>query len=230
VKDSIDPMDSFKNPSPLITRIINFDLRRMDDSRIKALKTIIFLMSLAPLARLSYGGLLDQLGANPIEKILRQTGFWTLTFLTLTMAVTPIRRWFGLIWLARLRRMLGLYAFFYGLLHLATYVVLDQYFDWEGIVKDITKRPYITIGFTALVLMIPLALTSTNRMQRFLGGERWRRLHKLTYLIALGGIIHFWWLVKKDISEPLIFALIYVVSILLRSRRSRRNEKMRPTV
>jgi sulfoxide reductase heme-binding subunit YedZ len=124
--------------------------------------------------------------------------------------------------------MLGLFAFFYSLLHLGTYVVLDQFFDWTGILKDIAKRPYITVGFSALVLMLPLAITSTDRMLHRLGGERWRKLHRMIYLITLGGVIHFWWLVKKDITEPFIFATIYLLSLLLRALMHRKKIIRRP--
>lgn len=196
--------------------------RPRDDQVLKRIDWIIFLLALAPLGRLISWFLMDSLGANPIEKVLRQTGYWTLTFLTLTMLLSPIRLLTGFIWIGRFRRMLGLFAFFYGVLHLATYLALDQYFDWDGIIKDIIKRPYITIGFTAFVLMIPLAITSTNRMLRRLGGERWKRLHRLIYLITLLGVIHFWWLVKKDIQEPLIFALIYLLSMMVRHLKNRK--------
>lgn len=207
-----------------------FNIRRIDESSIRGLKLIIFILALVPLERLIGWAMMDSLGANPIEKVLRQTGYWTLTFLTLTMALTPIRQWTGVIWVGRFRRMLGLFAFFYSLLHLGTYVILDQFFDWMGILKDIVKRPYITVGFTVLVLMIPLAITSTDGMLRRLGGERWRKLHRLIYLITLGGVIHFWWLVKKDITEPLIFASIYLASMLLRSLIHRRNLKKRQSI
>jgi methionine sulfoxide reductase heme-binding subunit len=203
------------------------DIRRINESHLRILKGVLFLLALIPLERLVAWALMDSLGANPIEKVLRQTGYWTLTFLTLTMALTPIRQWTGVIWVGRFRRMLGLFAFFYSLLHLGTYVILDQFFDWMGILKDIAKRPYITVGFTALVLMIPLAVTSTDGMLRRLGGERWRKLHRLIYVITLGGIIHFWWLVKKDITEPFIFASIYAVSMLLRSLMNQRNVRKR---
>lgn len=203
------------------------DIRRINETHLRILKGVLFLLALIPLERLVAWALMDSLGANPIEKVLRQTGYWTLTFLTLTMALTPIRQWTGVIWVGRFRRMLGLFAFFYSLLHLGTYVILDQFFDWMGILKDIAKRPYITVGFTALVLMIPLAVTSTDGMLRRLGGERWRKLHRLIYVITLGGIIHFWWLVKKDITEPFIFASIYAVSMLLRSLMQQRNLRKR---
>lgn len=204
---------------------MDFELRRINDTSISRIKAIVFLLALVPLGRLVYWGLIDQLGANPIEKVLRQTGYWTLTFLTLTMAVTPIRQWLGWIWMGRFRRMLGLFAFFYSVLHLGTYVILDQYFDWSGILKDIVKRPYITVGFTALVLMIPLAVTSTDGMLRRLGGARWKKIHRWIYVICLAGVIHFWWLVKKDISEPFLFALIYAVSLLLRALLRRKSQR-----
>jgi sulfoxide reductase heme-binding subunit YedZ len=207
---------------------MSFNIKRLDESQIRTIKLIVFFLALIPFARLIGWAFMDALGANPIEKVLRQTGFWTLTFLSLTMAVTPIRQWTGLIWLGRFRRMLGLFAFFYSLLHLGTYVILDQFFDWTGILKDIAKRPYITVGFSALVLMIPLAITSTDRMLHRLGGDRWRKLHRLIYLITLGGVIHFWWLVKKDITEPFIFATIYLVSLLLRALMHRKRIIRRP--
>jgi sulfoxide reductase heme-binding subunit YedZ len=166
---------------------------------------------LIPLFKLIALGLLDDLGANPIEKIERNLGYWTLSFLVITLAVTPLRRSLGWPWLVRLRRMLGLFAFFYGGLHFLTYLVVDQFFDWPGILKDIVKRPYITVGFPAFLLMIPLAVTSTNAMIRRLGGKRWQRLHQLVYLTAVGGVVHYWWLVKKDITTPAVFASLLAV-------------------
>jgi sulfoxide reductase heme-binding subunit YedZ len=172
------------------------------------LKNTIFFLSLVPLINLAAGGLLDGLGANPIERITRSTGYWTLVFLMITLAITPLRRLLGWNWPMRVRRMIALFAFFYGTLHFLTYLVLDQFFDFSAILADIVKRPYITVGFPSYVLMIPLALTSTDRMIRRLGGKRWRLLHRLVYLIAVGGVVHYWWLVKKDISDPLMFAVI----------------------
>lgn len=180
------------------------------------LKGSIFLLSLIPLIKLIIEGYFDSLGANPIEKITHRTGFWTLSFLLITLTVTPLRRLTGWLWLMRLRRMLGLFAFFYASLHFLTYLVVDQFFDWESIAKDILKRPYITVGFPAFVLMIPLAITSNNRLTRLLGGKRWRLLHRLIYPIAIAGVIHFWWLVKKDITEPLTFALLLAVLLSMR--------------
>ncbi|OAI08596.1 hypothetical protein A1353_24835, partial [Methylomonas methanica] len=134
------------------------------------------------------------------------TGYWALTFLLITLAVTPLRRLLGWSWLMRLRRMLGLFAFFYAALHFSTYLVLDQFFDWDAIGKDIVKRPYITIGFSAFVLLIPLAMTSNDAMIRRLGGKRWKLLHSVIYLCAIAGVVHFYWLVKKDLTNPIIFA------------------------
>jgi sulfoxide reductase heme-binding subunit YedZ len=197
--------------------------KRLSERTITRIKALIFLLALWPLAKLMILGFQDDLGANPIEKILRNTGFWTLTFLTITMAITPLRQLTQRVWLGRFRRMLGLFAFFYGVLHFSTYLVLDQFFDWANILKDISKRPYITVGFSALVLMTPLAVTSTDAMLKRLGGKRWRRLHRLVYLITAAGVIHFWWLVKKDISEPLIFGALLALSLTVRAYYARQN-------
>jgi len=173
-----------------------------------ALKNLIFLVCLIPLARLGFYGYTDQLGANPIEFITRSTGTWTLVFLLITLSITPLRKLGGLPWLARLRRMLGLFAFFYACMHFTTYIWLDQFFDLHAIYKDVLKRPFITIGFTAFLLLIPLALTSNNAMIKRLGGKRWQQLHRLVYLIAIGGVVHYWWLVKKDITQPVLYAAV----------------------
>ena len=177
------------------------------------LKATLFLACLIPLARLAWYGYSDQLGANPIEFITRSLGTWTLVFLLITLSITPLRKLSGWSWLIKLRRMAGLFAFFYALLHFITYIWLDQFFDLSSIYKDVLKRPFITIGFTAFVLLIPLALTSTNAMMKKLGGKRWQMLHKLVYLIAIFAVVHYWWLVKKDITQPLIYAAL--LSILL---------------
>ncbi len=161
-----------------------------------------------PLARLAWLGFNERLGANPIEFITHSTGWWTLAFVLITLGVTPLRKLTGLNWLLRLRRMSGLFAFFYASLHFITYFWLDQYFDWMAIVKDIYKRPFITLGFAAFVLLIPLAATSTNAMVKRLGAKRWLWLHRLIYVLATLGVAHFWWLVKKDLTEPIVFALL----------------------
>lgn len=186
------------------------------ERRIAWLKSVLFVLALIPAARLLAGALLDSLGANPIEKITHSTGFWTLSFLMLTLAVTPLRRVSGWSWPMRLRRMLGLFAFFYASLHFLTYAVLDQFFDWDGILKDIAKRPYITLGFPAFLLLIPLAITSTDAMLRRLGGRNWKRLHRLVYITAIGGVVHYWWLVKKDLSTPIAFASALSLLLALR--------------
>lgn len=178
-----------------------------------ALKALVFCAALLPFARLAAGAVLypDWLGANPAEYITRSTGDWTLRFLLLTLAVTPLRKLTGWHTLARFRRMLGLYAFFYGMLHLSSYLTFDHAFDLAEIVKDIVKRPFITVGFTTLVLMLPLAFTSTNKMVRRLGAKRWTALHRLVYLIAPLGVLHFWWMVKKDVTEPALYAAVLAV-------------------
>jgi methionine sulfoxide reductase heme-binding subunit len=181
--------------------------------QIQWLKAAVFIVCLIPVSRLTWLWLDNKLGANPIEYITRSTGWWTLTFLLITLSVTPLRRGLNVPWLLRFRRMLGLFAFFYASLHFTTYFWLDQFFDWMGIAKDIVKRPFITVGFTAFVLLLPLAATSTNAMVRRLGAKRWQLLHRLAYVIAVLGVLHFWWLVKKDIREPLIFAVLLATAL-----------------
>lgn len=175
-----------------------------------ALKALVFVVALAPLAELIAGALYfpEWLGANPAEHITRSTGNWTLRLLLATLAVTPLRLITGWNWLLRLRRMLGLFAFFYGIVHFSSFVSFDHVFDVGEILRDIVKRPFITVGFIALVLMIPLAATSTNAMVRRLGAKRWLALHRLVYLIAPLGVLHFWWMVKRDITQPAIFAVV----------------------
>jgi sulfoxide reductase heme-binding subunit YedZ len=193
----------------ILARIFDaMTLKNLDNTTLGRLKIIVFMLALMPLTRLGYGAYFDELGTNPIEKITHRIGYWTLTFLLLTLSATPLRRILGWLWLIRMQRMLGLFAFFYGCLHLLTYLVLDQFFDWDGILRDITKRPYITVGFSSLLLMIPMAITSTDAMIRRLGGKRWRLLHRLVYLCAIGGVVHYWWLVKKDLTNPITFAVL----------------------
>ncbi len=175
--------------------------------RNKILKPIVFLAALVPLGLLGFDALRGELGANPIETITHQTGLWTLILLIVTLAITPIRRITGVQWVIQYRRMIGLFAFFYGFLHLMTYVWLDQFFDVHSMLHDVYKRPFITAGFTAFLLMVPLALTSTKWSIRKLG-KKWQTLHRLIYFSALAGVVHFIWLVKKDIEEPVIYAII----------------------
>jgi sulfoxide reductase heme-binding subunit YedZ len=178
-------------------------------------KTWLFLICLYPIARLGYLGFTDGLGANPIEFVTRSLGTWTLTGLLLTLAVTPVRKLTGYPNLIRYRRMLGLFAFFYGVLHLASYLWLDQFFDWAAILKDVLKRPFITFGMAAFILLLPLALTSTQAAMRRLG-RNWQRLHSLIYPAAIAGVLHYGWLVKKDLSQPLIYGGILTVLLGLR--------------
>jgi sulfoxide reductase heme-binding subunit YedZ len=179
------------------------------------IKAGLFALCLVPLARLVYGGFANSLGANPIETITRSTGWWTLFLLFVTLSVTPLRRWTGANWLLKLRRMLGLFAFFYASAHFMTFVWFDHWFDVAAILKDVVKRPFVTVGFAAYLLLLPLAMTSTNGMVRRLG-RNWQRLHKLVYIVAVLGVVHFWWLVKRDVTEPLVFALVLAVLLGIR--------------
>lgn len=182
----------------------------------RVLKPAIFVAALVPFALLVWGATHDALGANPVETITFTTGDWSLRFLLITLCVTPVRRITGWHELVRVRRMLGLFAFFYVCLHFSTYLVLDAFFDLRYILEDITDRTYITLGFTSFVLLIPLAVTSTDAMVRRLGGRRWRTLHRLAYVAATGGVLHFLWLVKADLREPLIYLGILLVLFLAR--------------
>ncbi len=178
-------------------------------------KPLLFVLCLIPFIFLITGIFTSSLGANPIEEITHHTGEWTLRFLILTLAVTPLAKLINNSGLVRYRRMLGLYSFFYASLHFLTYLILDQFFDWELIIEDIVERPYITVGFTGFVLLIPLAITSTGNMMRKLG-KRWKKLHRLIYIIGIAGILHYLWLVKADILEPVIYGVIYICLMILR--------------
>lgn len=167
-------------------------------------KPLIFIVSLLPLAWLFWLTWQDRLGVNPVETLSHRTGDWSLRFLLLTLAVTPLRRLTGWNGLIKFRRMLGLFAFFYVCLHFGVYLIFDQFFDWASIVEDVAKRPYITVGFAGWLLLIPLAVTSTNGMIKRLG-RNWQRLHRLVYLIGTLGVLHYLWLVKADIAEPLLY-------------------------
>lgn len=186
--------------------------------QITAIKGTLFVAALLPAARLFLFAVTDRLGANPIEFITRSTGDWTLYFLCFTLLVTPLRRVSKWNWLIKLRRMLGLFAFFYASLHFTTFLWFDHFFDIDEMTRDVIKRPFITVGFTAFLLLIPLAITSTNGMVRRLGGKRWQWLHRAIYLIAPLGILHFWWMKagKHDFAQPILFGTI--VAILLLSR------------
>ena len=179
------------------------------------LKPLLFLLSLGPALWLLAAALSGNLGANPIEAITRSLGDWALRFLLLTLAISPLRRLTGWRWLLGHRRMLGLYSFFYASLHLLSYLVLDQFFYWPEIWADIIKRPYITVGMLSFLLLIPLAVTSTTGWMRRLG-RHWQQLHRLVYLTAIGGVLHYYMLVKADTSDPLLYAFILSVLLSLR--------------
>ncbi len=178
----------------------------MDD--VKFNKIVIFINSLVPLALLAWDAARGNLGANPIEFFLRTTGVLTLVFLLITLAITPLRKYTGWNELIKFRRMLGLYAFFYGCLHFITYFGFDRSLNVSSTVADIIQRPFIAVGMLAFFLMIPLAATSTNAMIKRLGGKNWQKLHRLSYLIAIAGVIHFYMIVKSDLTYPLLFGLV----------------------
>lgn len=211
---------------------------RLPDAALRfALKPLAFLASLWPVGWLVWAATTGRLSANPLEDLTRETGTWALRFLCITLAITPLRRITGWNGAIRFRRMAGLFAFFYGSLHFLTYAIADKFagLDFrDGIVAwstvtglaasvgdDIYKRPYITVGFTAFVLMVPLAATSTAGMIRRLGGKRWQALHRLVYLSAIGGVVHYLWLVKADISRPLIYGAIVALLLGFRVYRAR---------
>ncbi len=178
---------------------------------VRRFKPFVFLACLLPLARLGWKAYMGLLGANPIEVITHSTGDWTLIFLLITLAVTPLRKLTGQPWLIRYRRMFGLFAFFYVTLHFLTYIWLDKFFNVHDMLADIAKRKFITVGFTGFVLLIPLALTSTSGWIRRLGGKRWQALHRLIYAAAICGVIHYLWLVKADIRKPLQYGTVLAV-------------------
>jgi sulfoxide reductase heme-binding subunit YedZ len=180
--------------------------------RLRITKIAIFLAALIPLERLVWKFFHNALGANPVEVITHSTGDWTLILIMVTLSITPLRKWTKQYWLIGVRRMIGLFAFFYGCLHFTTYLWLDKSFDVHEMIKDVYKRPFITAGFTAFVLMIPLGLTSTQGWIRRLG-KNWQRLHRLIYVTAIAGVVHYIWLVKADLRKPLQYA--FVLSVLL---------------
>jgi sulfoxide reductase heme-binding subunit YedZ len=180
-------------------------------SEIKFNQLVIFVNALVPLGLLGWDGYNHRLGANPLEYVTHTTGILTLVVLLLTLAVTPVRKFTGINWLIRVRRMLGLFAFFYGALHLITYMWFDKAFAISAIGKDIVSRPFIASGMAGFFLMIPLAFTSTNNMVKRVGGKRWRQLHKLTYVAGIAGVLHYWILVKADTRIPITFGIVLLI-------------------
>jgi sulfoxide reductase heme-binding subunit YedZ len=182
----------------------------------KFVRVLIFVNAIVPAVLLVWDWRQHQLGTNPIEFVTRTTGVLTLLFLLITLAVTPLRKLLGLQWLIKHRRMLGLFAFFYGFLHLITYVWFDKFFAFGEIVKDVGTRRFILVGMASFLALIPLAVTSTNKMIKRLGGKTWNRIHKLTYLAAIGGVIHYWMIVKSDIRIPLCFGVVLAALLIYR--------------
>jgi len=184
--------------------------------KLRLTKIVVFVAALIPLGRLVWKALHDGLGANPIEVITHSTGDWTLILVLTTLSITPLRRLTRQYWLIGIRRMVGLFAFFYATLHFLTYIWLDKFFDLHEMLKDIAKRPFITVGFSAFVLLVPLAVTSTAGWIRRMGGKNWQRLHRLIYVTGILGVVHYWWLVKADIRKPEEYAAVLGILLLYR--------------
>jgi sulfoxide reductase heme-binding subunit YedZ len=197
-------------------------------ARHRLVKAAAWGAALAPAALLLLDAARHRLGANPIEEVLNRLGFWTLTFLSASLAPTPLHRWLGLNWPLRVRRLLGVTAFSYAALHFSWYLGVDQFFDLRAVGADVVKRPFITIGFAALLVLLPLAVTSTDGWVRRLGFARWKALHRLAYVAALLGVVHFLWRVKADKQKPTIFAVVVVALLLLRLRLPRRRRAPPP--
>lgn len=190
----------------------------LTNKQVSRFKIVLFILALLPFIRLVSSVFLDKLGANPVEFITRNTGDWTLYFLCMTLAITPLRKLLHMPWLLRCRRMLGVYAFFYAFLHFMTFLWFDHFFDVAEMWKDVIKRPFITVGFIAFVLLIPLAATSTNGMIKRLGGKRWQWLHRLIYVIVPLGVLHYFWMKagKHDFSQPVLFGIIVAALLMIR--------------
>lgn len=184
-------------------------------AKIRALKILIWLGASLPLLRLLVLGMTDDLGANPVEFVERSTGTWALMFLLLSLSISPLRQWTQQAWLIAVRRLLGLWMFAYACLHILTYLWLDYSFDWPDIIKDIIKHPYVLVGASAFLLTLPLAATSNQRAIRALK-QRWKSLHKLVYVIGVLALLHYWWLVKKDVTEPVLYSLVFAGLMLVR--------------
>ena len=199
----------------------------------KFTKAVVFVNALVPLALLAWDAVRGQLGANPLEYVTRTTGMLTLIFLLLSLMVTPLRKMSGWNWLGMHRRMLGLYAFFYGLLHFMTYVWFDRFFNLKSALSDVASRPFIAVGFASFLIMIPLAVTSTNKMVKRLGGRRWNQLHKTVYIAGMLGALHYWMLVKSDTRLPLTFGLVLALLLgyrIFAANRAPQKPETRPSI
>jgi methionine sulfoxide reductase heme-binding subunit len=200
-------------------------MKQLSPAAVARIKALLFLLCLIPFGQLVGAAWQRNLGPDPVETITHGTGLWSLRLLLVTLAISPLRHWTGWLWLVRLRRTLALYAFFYATLHVAIYLVFEQAFDWPEIVKDVVKRPHLTAGFLSFVLMVPLVATSTNAMMKRLGTRRWQLLHRLTYPVAATAVLHYFWLVKRDVTDPTLYAL--ALSFLLCVRLVSRPRKVR---
>ena len=198
-------------------------MKQMSSRAVARLKVLTFLACLTPMLQVTAGVVTGTAGADPVEALAHTTGLWALRLLLVTLALSPARKLTGWCWLLRLRRMFALYAFFYATMHMLVYVVFEQGFDWPMILSDVVKRPWLSAGCISFALMIPLAITSTNGMMRRLG-KNWQRLHRLVYPVALAAVLHYFWLVKRDITAPSVYALILAILLCarLRERRKRR--------
>jgi sulfoxide reductase heme-binding subunit YedZ len=198
--------------------MLPMSLRNLTPNQMRWVKGSLFVLATLPFVRLFIAAFTDQLGANPVEFITRNTGDWTLYLLCAALAVTPLRKLTGMVWLARLRRMVGLFGFFYAALHFTTFLWFDHAFDLGDMWRDVIKRPFITVGFAAFVLLIPLALTSTNAMVKRIGSQRWQWLHRLVYVILPLGVLHFWWMkaAKHNLAQPMAFAVGVAALLALR--------------
>lgn len=193
-------------------------MKSLSNRQLQLLKIVVFVLAALPFLRLVFAVYRDDLGANPLEFITRNTGDWTLYFLCMTLSLTPLRKLLQWHWLIRLRRMLGLYSFFYASLHFLTFLWFDHFFDLGDMWRDLVKRPFITVGFIAFVLLLPLAITSNNAMIKRLGGKQWQMLHRLVYVVVPLGVLHYFWMKagKNLLLQPLLFAVL--VSVLLGMR------------
>jgi methionine sulfoxide reductase heme-binding subunit len=190
--------------------------RSLTNAQVQRAKWLLIALGMLPLARMLVGLPLGWLGVNPIEFVTRSTGTWTIVSLVVTLSITPLRRVTGWVWLVRLRRSAGLITFFYAALHFITYVWLDRFFDVNDIIKDIIKRPFITVGFAAFLLLVPLAITSNNALIKKMGAQNWQRLHTLVYVIAVLAVVHFIWLARRNPIEPYIYAAIFALLLAAR--------------
>lgn len=205
----------------------------MIKNNILIIKSLIFILALLPLVRLIWLGVIDPPGspmsANPVEFVERSTGTWALAILLISLSMTPVKLITGMVWQIQLRRMIGLFMFFYACLHFITYIWLDHSFYWPDIVKDIIKHPYVLVGFSAFILTIPLAVTSNNRMVRKLK-TNWKKLHRSVYVIAILGVLHYWWLVKKDLTEPIIYSIVLAILFGIRLYYKSRKASLTPSL